>query len=95
MRVAKDLLLFDSKGRPCIGIEEAAKRRDISAWALRKRIRLGHVEAVIVGGRKVVPVDAIEKFQPDRAKSDRARAHPPFSRKNRGKRKRREVALAS
>ena len=98
MRFAKGLT-GEVDGRLCVSIEDAARHKKISAWALRKRIKQGHIEVVESYGKKVVPLDALEKFHPDRAKSERARKNPPGSRQGRPKSKpknrAREEAMAS
>jgi hypothetical protein len=73
MRIRKALLVFDRAGRACLPIDEAARRKGFSPWALRKRIKQGAIATITVGGRTVIPLEILDQFEPDRRKIAAAR----------------------
>jgi hypothetical protein len=73
MRIKQDALLYDSTGRPCVTLSEAARRRDISRQAISKAVAEKRLETVTVGNLQVVPVEVLMRWQPDRGRSKRAR----------------------
>ena len=57
----------DPKGRPCVSITEAARRKHVSKEAIRQAIRRGAIKNVTVLGPRLhlVPVASLEAYEPD------------------------------
>ena len=63
----REIHMRDAKGRPCVSITEAARRKGVSKEAIRQAIRRGAIKHVTVIGPRLhlVPVAALDAYTPD------------------------------
>jgi hypothetical protein len=73
VRIKQDALMYDQKGRPCVTLSEASRRRGISRQAISKAVAEKRLETILIGNLQCVPVEALEAYRPDRGRSARAR----------------------